>query len=248
MINILNVNWDYFFPNFSDFNWLEEITEPFFIYDMIWVIRYSSKAKQRNVLARDYYNPVWMYKCFWEYTLIDPCLKTIVICDEQTKISRILNLIKEDIVVYSFSRNEGFEETKSGVNEKNWLYYYQDKISDYHWFKPNWNSIDFQVKGKLLGEFKYNYPKFDIVFVCRSPSKTSSWNDKKFNCFITKLKEKANNCIVYEERLVKKPRKFDKKFALLWLSDIQGYQERLRIRKMNGYPDNLTRRKRELLT
>lgn len=227
MINFLSVDWDYFFPDFNEFNWLE-LNDPFFIYDMIWPIRYASKVISKNAIARDYYNPVWFYEYFWNY-LIKTSPKMVFIYDDQESLIRVLSLAS-DINLFHFDQHD------NGLDRL--IKKHNLKLSNQKIITSKWDSKDFQIKGKLLADFRKKYPNFDIVFVCRNPKFTSSWNDKKWIKFINILKSKANNdCYIYEDKIAIQKRNFDRHFAYIWLHEQQVYLEKQRIRKMNGYID-----------
>ena len=229
MTRLLSVDWTYFFPNFSDFNWIE-FKEKTLIQELIWPIRYSSKMINRNILARDYYNPVWFYKSFWDFVLKLSEPRMVFIFDQQENISSILDMI-DDLTIYHFDHNRS-------TSDNSWQITYQNRIRRFKHFVPKWNTKDFQIKGKLLGDFRIDFPKFDIVFVSRSSTLTSSWNDDKWISFIKKLREKLNDdCYIYQEQITKTKREFDYRFAMQWLSEQAIYLEKQRIRKINGYDD-----------
>lgn len=225
MINLLSVDWDYFFPNFNEFDWLE-ISDPYLIYDLIWPIRYATKAIGRNIIARDYYNPVWFYEHFWKY-LIKTSPKSIFIFDHPEDINVVLETFLEEINIVSFDQHDNGLEKIIDI----------DKIVEYNLIFPRWDCKDFQVKGKLLLEFKREYPVFDAIFVYRNPKYTSSWNDGKWINFIKILKSKASdNCFLYEDKIAICRRNFDARFASIWLHEQSTYLERQRIKKINdGY-------------
>lgn len=235
MINFLSVDWDYFFPSFDEFNWLE-LNDPFFIYDMIWPIRYASKVISKNVIARDYYNPVWFFKNFWDY-LIKISPKMVFIYDNQESLIKVLRLTNDINLIHFDQHENGLDKLFKKHNLK---------LSNQKTITSNWGSRDFQVLGKLLPDFKKAYPNFDIVFVYRNPKFTSSWNDKKWIRFINILKSKLDdNCYIYEEKIAIQKRNFDWQFAHVWLNEQQLYLEKQRIRKMNGYKDKFLLRKND---
>lgn len=229
MTKLISVDWSYFFPKFSDFNWIE-FKEKTLIQELIWPIRYASRVNNRSILARDYYNPVWFYKSFWEFVLKISTPKMVFVFDQQESIGRILDMIP-DLTIYHFDHNRS-------TSDNNWQMIYQDRIKRLKYFVPKWNTVEFQIKGKLLGDFRIDFPKFDMVFVSRSSTLTSSWNDDKWIDFVKRLRVKLNDdCFVYQEETTKTKREFDYSFARQWLSEQAVYLEKQRIRKINGYDD-----------
>lgn len=222
MINFLSVDWDYFFPDFNKFDWSASEDSPIF-YELIWQIRYSTSPINKATLARDYYNPHWIYKHFWDILLINSKPEIVVIEDSHSEIKQILENIKK-VRMFNFDQHtDDSKKIDCGVNCENWVTYYKDKFEIYKYYKPKW-VINGLINPKILTQMQKNYPDFKFIFVCRSSPWTSSWNDDKWLEFIQILKQKlSNDCCIREDKRVLQKREFDLNFANELLMDQEKY-------------------------
>lgn len=248
-MNILSLDWDYFFPDNFDFDW-QMAENNYVFYEIIWSIRWGNMNYKTKQLAKDVYHPDReLYSQFINIVLnycVDPLL--IGITDSHSNISAIfesLNFIKK-FSVWNFDQHHDFWYGETEVPEYNcdcgnWVKYYWNKIKEYHLVYPAWrkkfpepnfkkyskyfNSIDYSIPHNIL-------PEFDVIFICRSSPWTPSWSDYLWMELLNELESRFpyawDNARIQNDFAMKE-RQFNKDEAE------QFYQNSLeQLRKMKG--------------
>lgn len=218
----MSVDWNYFFPDSSKFKWDLRI-----YFDFIWHVRFSSQftINHERFIAREYFNAHLYHKRFFDFVLINSNPRLVVIEENHEKISDLISKY-EEVNIYSFSRLK-------------YNHFNSEKIKNVECFEPKWK-IDGLVNQQLASSLRKNYPNFEVVFVCRSPNRTSSWNDPKWIEFINILGYNCH-CEFQVNPSVKNERWFDIKLANQLLLDKSDYYENRKKKLMAYHYENVVR-------
>lgn len=213
MATIISVDWDYFLPDLSGFDWGMNEEKGFF-YEMIWLTRYRNRCMLTGQKA---YEIMLDYEGFWKDLLGGKTVRRIAITDSHKELSYFLNSESD---VYNFDQHHDFGY---GQLEKldcgNWarlsmlntyaLIYPKWRMERPETMKPNGIDIFYNHQAVMLPD------KIDLVFVCRSSCWTPSWLDNCWLDFIEELEDFAphawKNKIFAADLL--KPRYFSQEVA-----------------------------------
>ena len=228
MLNILSIDWDYFFPNNLNFDWqMDEKT--FAYYELLWPIRWgNSHVYDQKILAKDVYHPnQQLLNGFLDKILINSTPVLLSIADSHLDIQILINLFPAKVNIYNFDQHHDIyygnelPKRKSQLNCGNWVGYFLDQIESYHLFYPPWRKTDSEYVGKLLHTNSVSFtipespPIFDMIFICRSSPWTPSWSDNKWIEFIEYFK--TNYPIMWSSKIaldyVLEPRPFNQEEA-----------------------------------
>jgi hypothetical protein len=241
-MNILSIDWDYFFPDNFEFDW--QFKDNKFIYcELLWPIRWSNLSVFDNkVIAKDIYHPdPQLLNGFLDKLLINSNLQALVLSDTHSDIAVLIdNFPKSN--VYNFDQHHDIYYGKPPVKETqldcgNWASYYLNlnQIKSYHLFYPPWRESipENQMQLSMANSMSYSIPKdppvFDAVFICRSSPWTPSWSDHKWIKFIEYFK--TNYPILWNHKTaleyVLKPRPFDQHEADLYEKQVKRTIEKL---------------------
>jgi hypothetical protein len=194
-MNILSVDWDYFYPDNFMFDWQMNEDNPIY-YETIWPIRYGSHNLKTNEMAKDYYMLNETYNRFWEKVLQNSDPIKLVISDSHTDMSFIFKLFKGKVNIWNFDQHNDLgygSQNNRRLDCGNWVKYFWKRIKEYHLIYPEWRKHNPEGNG-FEGEYSVYYeipdwlPDFDIVFICRSSPWTPSWYDDKWIKFIEYFK------------------------------------------------------------
>ena len=248
-MKILSIDWDYFFPDPSNYDWgLNEGSTEIMksVYDhIIWSHRWNNiKVFGKNKgshKALDYYKPdLEKLKDFWEKIIIgEP--KRIIIADSHLELYYIINDLSsmgadiKEVVNIDAHHDYGYEQLLE-VDCGNWAYFITDIVEDYYLYYPEWRiQREEECINSLEGIIYYGLPKpdnYDLIFLCRSSGWTPPWSDNVFLYFIKKLRKyKAWDNVAIDYRLLE-PRPFIQYDISDLLKDIKKYKEK--IEKENG--------------
>jgi hypothetical protein len=227
MLNILSIDWDYFFPDNLDFDWAMDDRQ-FLFYETIWPIRWGHMHLKTEKYAKDIYHPDHqLLNGFLDKILINSTPTLISIADSHTDIKHLINLFPAKVNIYNFDQHHDIyygnelPKKESQLNCGNWVGYFLDRIESYHLFYPPWRKDNLEYTGKLLHTNSVSYsipedpPTFDAVFLCRSSPWTPPWSDHKWIEFIEYFK--INYPLLWNHKLaldyVLKARPFDQEAA-----------------------------------
>lgn len=192
-MNLLSIDWDYFFPNISEYDW--QMNENKFIYyELIWHIRWSTHNIKGTKIAKDAFHiNNNLLNDFWEKVL-EQSFPIILYCtDAHTDIKRVFQEFPhETFNVWNFDQHHDLGYSGNDPNLLdcgNWADYFKDKIDTYNLVYPSWRlkkgeDIDFDPAIKVHYKIPSALPKFDVIFICRSSPFTPPWNDKQWLNFI----------------------------------------------------------------
>ena len=226
-LNILSIDWDYFFPNNFDFDWAMDESR-FLFYEMIWPIRWGNIHLMTKELAKDIYHPdQQLLNGFLDKILINSNPSLLSIADSHTDIKHLINLFSAKVNIYNFDQHHDIyygnelPNKESEPNCGNWVGYFLDRIESYHLYYPPWRKSNLEHTGKLLHTNSVSFtipknpPSFQMIFICRSSPWTPSWSDHHWIKFIEYFK--TNYRYTWDHKLALdyalKPRPFDLKQA-----------------------------------
>lgn len=218
-MNILSVDWDYFFPDLSEYDWgaNEDIN---YYYEMIWPVRYHDIGIISKERACDNVNPSG-HKDFWQKILTNSDIKRIVITDSHKDIEILLCNGYNSI--WNFDQHHDMDDRVFNLTCANWVTALKVPLKKYHLVYPWWRAstlikdipqLYFGPGPKVLEKIRplpNPPPNFDTIFLCRSSCWTPPWSDNEWIKFIDQLSSmfptQWRNKISLE--YVMKPRKFN---------------------------------------
>ena len=226
-MNILSIDWDYFFPDNFDFDWAMDESR-FLFYETIWPIRWSHMNLITKQLAKNIYHPdLQLLNGFLDKILINSDPSLLSIADSHTDIKHLINLFPAKVNIYNFDQHHDIyygnelPKKESQLNCGNWVGYFLNRIESYHLYYPPWRESNLEHTGKLLHTNSVSFtipknpPSFQMIFICRSSPWTPSWSDNKWIEFIEYFK--TNYSYVWNHKIgleyVLKPRLFNRKEA-----------------------------------
>jgi hypothetical protein len=200
MMNLLSIDWDYFFPDNIAFDWAMD-DQQFIFYETIWPIRWSNRNLITKKFAKDIYYPdPQLLNGFLDKVLINSNPSLISIADSHTDIQHLINLFPAKVNIYNFDQHHDIyygnelPTKESQLNCGNWVGYFLDRIESYHLFYPPWRKSNSEHKNQLSYANSISYsipenpPEFHMVFICRSSPWTPSWSDDNWIEFIEYFK------------------------------------------------------------
>lgn len=228
MINILSVDWDFFFPDTQQFDW-QMNEERFLYYELIWPIRWTNSGIfDRSIKARRIMHPNPIAHQFWNGLRgrISKWSKLVVV-DSHADLKHFLDGLSSSFSIWNFDQHHdcGYGERNHKLNCGNWAQKLQEekRITKYHQVYPEWRRIEVEPSAppqwadvSYYGEEIPLPDKFQIVFVCRSSPWTPSWSDNLWIYFIEWFKREIPKAweskVAIEYSLKKRP--FDFRFAI----------------------------------
>ena len=184
-MKILSIDWDYFFPDNTPYDWGAHESNWVF-YEIVW----SARCSAQNIITKadmlEEYIPN-IPENFWSIVTNKP---KIIVADSHCQ---IWNQLPRNSTVYNLDAHHdcGYHE-KDHVDCSNWGQYglLLDKIKKLKVFYPTWRRNSPESK-PLFGPSSTDYglprkQKFDLIFVCRSSCWTPPWWDPTFDDFLSK--------------------------------------------------------------
>lgn len=211
MINILSIDWDYFYPDSANYDW--GARESDYFYSFMWSLRVADVNLITQVPALKEYVPK-VRKDFWQRMVSN---KPILYVTDSHK--DIVDVITEESIVTNLDAHHdfGYKEYKE-LGCDNWanLLMKSGLIKEYHLIYPAWRqsedeSENFSTIKSKITSVSYQLPKkqdYDIIFICRSGAWTPPWHDKLFFQFVDMTPHDMRTHIII------KPREFDLKQAI----------------------------------
>lgn len=203
-MNVLSVDWDYFFPNSGAYDWGFCESHPFMM-EMVWGHRVASRNMRHPERSAVTEMRARGFEGFWEKIQFsnEPML---VIAESHKELHMVLDqYIRADSVInFDAHHDIAYRSNKGALDCGSWASHaFKDKLfKKYELVYPEWrkeqpesNNIFTFAPKKLQENTKVHYgmpnlPKFGAVFICRSSSWTPSWCDDKWLEFIYWWKDK----------------------------------------------------------
>lgn len=224
-MNILSIDWDYFFPDNTAFDWSMD-DQQFIFYETIWPIRWSNRNLITKKFAKDVYHPdLQLLNGFLDKILINSNPAMLSIAETHSDIQHLIDLFPAKVSIYNFDQHHDiyYQNLRTKfLNPGNWVSYFFDRIESYHLYYPAWRKSNPEHTDKRLNyttsisyDIPNDPPEFQMVFICRSAPWTPSWSDHHWIEFIeyfkTNYRYTWDHKIALEYAL--KPRPFDLKQA-----------------------------------
>ena len=224
-MNILSIDWDYFFPDNFIFDWAMD-DKQFVFYETIWPIRWSNRnLYDHTIIAKDIYHPdLQLLNGFLDKVLINSNPALLSIAETHSDIQHLIELFPAKPDIYNFDQHHDIYyydhpgKINDQLNPGNWVSYFTTQIHSYHLYYPPWRKSNPEHKDNRLNyatsisyDIPDNPPEFHIVFICRSSPWTPSWSDHHWIEFIEYFK--INYRYVWDHKLALeyalKPRPFN---------------------------------------
>jgi len=209
--NVLSVDWDFFFPDSSGYDWGHR--EASFFINHIWFARTNHINLFTKELALESYTPAG-FETFWDSVINkekEPGL--LAISESHSSLWTLLeglNSIEvllsdtppENIVLWNFDAHHdlGYGEglPDNMVDCSNWAFRaIENRLLDkYNLIFPEWKRDDHKIIADQVEFDFYEYdiniyysipeklPDFNMVFVCRSGAWCPTWHDNKWAEFL----------------------------------------------------------------
>lgn len=209
-LTILSVDWDYFFPDPTWYDWSHNEESGLF-YEIIWSTRPGNRNIMTGEVAYEKFIPDQkLLDGFWDRVL-SPSYPLIFVCESHKTLGEVLSKITMPMDIWNFDQHHdlGYDDRKE-MDCGNWATYVlnQNKRSKYNLVYPPWRKDAPEAKNQLL-RLKYarnkgkpplihrNLPvvepptglKPDVLFVCRSSCWTPSWADEDWLEFLDPLEK-----------------------------------------------------------
>lgn len=225
-MNILSIDWDYFFPDNFVFDWQFQDNNKIYC-ETLWPIRWSNRnIFDHTIIAKDVYHPdLQLLNGFLDKILINSYPSVLVISDTHVDIKILIdNFPKSNIYNFDQHHDVYYQDHPIKIDRQldcgNWVSCLSTQIKSYHLFYPSWReSTPEESDNNYIDSISYSIPEnppvFDAVFICRSSPWTPSWSDHKWIEFIEYFK--TNHPILWNRKLaldyVLKPRPFNQEEA-----------------------------------
>lgn len=204
-VQILSVDWDYFFPDIGKYDWGH--TENPFFKNEIWFLRCASRNIHTGEYAINEANPrAEEVGAFWENVLKTPA-EAIYIGDSHAEIIGFIEKITANteagaaIQVTNYDQHHDlyYSETPPGQNTEaecdNWASHLLTRhpASQYQIVYPRWRENTPEDRPNIPGASieVHTAPlapaAYDAIFVCRSSAWCPPWADEEFITFISRL-------------------------------------------------------------
>lgn len=200
-MNILSVDFDFFFPDSKQFDWgMSENNRK--LNEMLWHIRYWEKSILSEKYAKDSYTvDKKRMSRFFENSLSKTEDPSIFVFDSHADIANILQSLNEKPIIYNFDQHHdcGYscdEEDDKKLNCGNWVKKCKQYIEEYILIYPLWrleSKEEFfsHVPDVILYDTQFDMrnrlPMFDILFVCKSSAWVPSWEEVSWKTFLYTL-------------------------------------------------------------
>ncbi len=216
-INILSVDWDYFFPHdtFCLFDWAAN-DENEILKEIVWSIR-ASEINIKRQKSIEYVIPNEnKFNGFWDKVCHNNPLN-LYICDSHLELYKIVEKLSKrhkNINVYNFDAHHDLY-VSTNLNCGNWVYYAlkNNYISEYNLISSD-KILYYEFDINKFPNFKDRIKTSSIIetindvyliFICRSSPWTPTWSDDKWLKFIGYWKER-------DKKLWKNRQTINKKF------------------------------------
>jgi len=190
-MNILSVDWDYFFPCMDNYDWCH--SERSFMLDLIWSTRVGAfdlltKQKAIETLVPKDYEEFWAKMRF-------AFPQQLIIAETHVDLYHILSgCVSVSIWNFDAHHDLGYENDNRRLNCGNWANHLlkEERMGEYHVIYPSWRKEFPETKNEYMSinntmrrvEIHHEIPKlplFNVIFICRSSAWTPPWRD---NCWM----------------------------------------------------------------
>lgn len=196
-MKILSIDWDFFFPDASVYDWGHR-EEPLF-FEVIWSIRAGARSLISQERAVDKFKiDEWLYQNFWSFV----CVKKpgqLIITESHKDIYQFLEMSLDKSTVFNLDAHCDMYDTEKEIHCGNWASNAVEKkyITRFSQNYPYWRQSDVEehkIASRFKAEIGIGVPslgghRFDLIFICRSSAWTPTWADDKWIEFISYFKK-----------------------------------------------------------
>jgi len=193
-VNILSVDWDYFFPCMDNYDWCHNKRS--FMLDIIWHARVGdfdllTKQKAIETLIPTGYQDFWS-KMRFAFPV------QLFIAETHADLYHILSGCGP-VAIWNFDAHHdlGYGNSERNLDCGSWANHLlkEGRICEYHVVYPQWRKEFPETKSEYMSknhtikrvEIHHEIPKlplFNAVFICRSSAWTPPWRDNHWLKFI----------------------------------------------------------------
>lgn len=195
-MRVLSVDWDYFFPDPSWYDWVANEERGMF-YELLWSTRANSRDEEGR-RAAEHFKPTG-HEGFWKRLCPDEPI-SICVTESHKDIAKWLSNFPGSKDVWNVDAHHdcGYSASQRGkeLHCGNWAWRMGRKIRTFHQVYPEWranaeNAEAAPVRKPDSTSFSLDaVPRPHLVFVCRSSCWTPSWYDDKWLAFTGELSGK----------------------------------------------------------
>lgn len=198
-MNVLSVDWDYFFPNSGNYDWGHGETNQFMM-EAVWSHRVASRNMRKpEIIAVNEMRPKG-YENFWDKIQFsdEPLL---IVAETHKDMHMALDQYVRADTVFNFDAHNDIayrDGDRKSLHCGSWVHHaFKDKLlKRYELIYPEWrktqpeaHDIFAYTSKKIKDNTKVHYampelPKIGAVFICRSSSWSPSWSDDNWLEFI----------------------------------------------------------------
>jgi len=198
-LKVLSIDWDYFFPDPSWYDWSHN-EETNLFYEMIWSTRPGNQNLMTGEVAHQCFVPDRkLLDGFWDRVLA-PSYPLIYVCESHRTLGEALAEITRPMDIWNFDQHHdlGYDDRKK-MDCGNWAAHVlkQNKRSKYNLVYPPWRgdkkNAEPSPSCKCQRTFLEPQGKIkpDVLFICRSSCWTPSWADEEWLEFLKPLEKIA---------------------------------------------------------
>ena len=205
-MNILSVDWDYFFPCMDNYDWCHN--ERSFMLDLVWSTRVGAFDLLTKQKAIETLIPTG-YQDFWDKMKFAFPMQ-LFIAETHADLYHILSGCGP-VAIWNFDAHHdlGYGSHNEVLECGNWASHLlkEGRMHEYHLVYPEWRKGVPETKSEHMTRSQkrvnvhYEIPKlpmFNAVFICRSSAWTPPWRDNHWMKFLHWWKNNQNS--VWQEK------------------------------------------------
>jgi hypothetical protein len=195
MLNVLSVDWDYFFPDPFWYDWGHK-EDPIFL-EFLWQMRATNRNLKTRVWAVDEMRVDRKRRHnFWKKVCPDSHIAVLYVTESHKEMYDLLKAFEfAKVSVWNFDAHHDLSYQNRVSREcDNWAWFAMQEglMKEYHVIYPEW-----RLEGRKNGEGGFpidptsvhyeipaELPSFDLVYICRSSAWTPSWADDAWLRFV----------------------------------------------------------------
>jgi hypothetical protein len=194
-VNILSVDWDYFFPDIDGYDWGHH-EESALLYETIWSLRAGNRDMSGKNRAVDHIRPdKSKLDGFWNriQTVKMPPM-FMAVCESHKSLYEWIEANRgciKNVEITNFDAHHDFGYGhKTELNCGNWAYHAMKKklIKKYHLVYPEWRKEHPEAMTNKPTSVHYGsispVEYYAGIFICRSSCWTPTWADDEWVKFI----------------------------------------------------------------
>lgn len=200
-MNVVTIDWDYFFPNIDAFDWGHSEHNAFF-YEIIWSTRPNNRSLSGSNVGQRAIDVVHIHQKRLDYIkgLIEEWNPFLIYVAESHKLAydvcSQLDLRKIDLWNLDAHHDTGYKGSTKSASCENWVtcLRQEKRLKSYNLIYPEWRKDAPEGKPKIKTAIQYDLPKIpspQALFICRSPAWTPSWADHEWIAFLKLIQEKT---------------------------------------------------------